>query len=482
MATINPLGAPINYAVEVQNPFETAIGGFKLGAGVAEAQAQQQAAALALEQKTKFQTGINDFFKKPAEDRQYSDFNAILPYANKDQLAALQAITGNMTKERMDASKTFTTQALLALQNNPPKAAQIIQERIDIEKDPNQKRGLEATLAMTYLDPKKASEMLEFTGLAAFGEDWYKGLTTFRKGPSEVSSAVSKADNDLSNALIAREKAKNAPEVEAADADIKKLQAEQERVKAKFQTQTILADLDSKKWATQNIKSQIGERDFLLKGKKELQDFQIAEIIQKIAKSAAPDISEGAKKDINALVMDSVNLRNSATNALNLSNKIETMGGGTGKFTSFAETMKTATGNQNAFTELRNEYNRLRNSVAIRNLPPGVATDKDISLALEGLPPPTANAETIASFLRGTAKLQQYEAATKDAQTEWISSVGSLGNTRNDITISNTRVPKGTTYVEYQDRFMKRNADELAKQQAIEAIPTRGYMNYGKPQ
>ena len=109
MATINPLQAPINYAVDVQNPFEAAIGGFKLGAGVAEAQAQQQARTLALEQQTKFQTGLNDFFKKPPEDRQYSDFNAILPYANKDQLAALQAITGNISKERLDASKTFTT-------------------------------------------------------------------------------------------------------------------------------------------------------------------------------------------------------------------------------------------------------------------------------------------------------------------------------------------------------------------------------------
>lgn len=482
MATINPLGQPFNYAVEVQNPFEAAIGGFKLGAGVAEAQAQQQASALALEQKTKFQTGLNDFFKKPAEDRQYSDFNAILPYANKDQLAALQAITENMSKERLDASKTFTTQALLALQNNPPVAAKIIQERIDVEKDPNQKRGLEAILAMTYVDSKKASEMLEFTGLAAFGEDWFKGLTTFRKAPSEISSAVSAADKDLSDAIMAREKAKNAPEVEAADAEIKRLQAKQENVKVQYQEQTILADLDNKKWVTADLKSQTNERNALFSGKKDLQKLEIAEKIQNIAKASAPDISEGAKKEINGLVIDSVNLRNSSTNALNLANKIETEGGGLGKVTSFAQAINTATGQQDGFTQLRNEYNRLRNSVAIKNLPPGVATDKDISLALEGLPPPTANAAFIASFLRGTAKLQQYEAATKDAQTEWISSVGSLGNTRNDIRIGETLVPRGTTYVEFQDRFIKRNAEELAKQQAIETIDTRGYMKYGRKQ
>jgi hypothetical protein len=83
MATINPLGQPINYAVEVQNPFEAAIGGFKLGAGVAEAQAAQQARTLALEQQTKFQTGLNDFFKKPPEERQFADLETILLLANK---------------------------------------------------------------------------------------------------------------------------------------------------------------------------------------------------------------------------------------------------------------------------------------------------------------------------------------------------------------------------------------------------------------
>ena len=39
MAGINPFQAPINYAVEVQSPFEAALGGFKIGAAGAEAQA-----------------------------------------------------------------------------------------------------------------------------------------------------------------------------------------------------------------------------------------------------------------------------------------------------------------------------------------------------------------------------------------------------------------------------------------------------------
>ena len=76
MATINPFQGPINYAVDVQSPFEAALGGFRIGAVGAEAQARaleredariareqaravQEQARLAQEQ---FQAGLNSFF------------------------------------------------------------------------------------------------------------------------------------------------------------------------------------------------------------------------------------------------------------------------------------------------------------------------------------------------------------------------------------------------------------------------------------
>jgi len=61
MATINPFQAPINYAVDVQSPFEAAIGGFKLGAGVAEV----EAARAARDQAQKGQTDLKALFKNP---------------------------------------------------------------------------------------------------------------------------------------------------------------------------------------------------------------------------------------------------------------------------------------------------------------------------------------------------------------------------------------------------------------------------------
>jgi len=41
MAQINPFQAPINYTIDVQSPFEAAIGGFKIGQAGAEIQAQR---------------------------------------------------------------------------------------------------------------------------------------------------------------------------------------------------------------------------------------------------------------------------------------------------------------------------------------------------------------------------------------------------------------------------------------------------------
>ena len=64
------------------------------------------------------------------------------------------------------------------------------------------------------------------------------------------------------------------------------------------------------------------------------------------------------------------------------------------------------TGGQDELSAIRTEYFALRNKDAIQNLPPGVASDRDIALALEGWPPATANPAYLAAFLRGVQKMQ----------------------------------------------------------------------------
>ena len=167
---------------------------------------------------------------------------------------------------------------------------------------------------------------------------------------------------------------------------------------------------------------------------------------------------------------------------LDLATRLEQQGGGYGKFSDINAWLRNATGNQDAWTQARQEYVRLRNTQAIKSLPPGPATDRDIMLALKGFPPESADSKEIASFLRGMAKMQQYEAVAESAKSEWVNSVGSLGRATKDINIGGIQVPKGTTYVDFARQFMDQRAQDLAASQAGRAVAGRGYMRWANPQ
>jgi hypothetical protein len=218
MAQINPFQGPINYAVEVQSPFEAALGGFKVG----QAGAEMQALAQAREQKQKFQTGLSDFFKNP--ERKYEDLEKLLPFADKQQFDALTKVGEGMERRKLDTEKRFSAQTLLALESNVPVAKTMLQERAQAETDPNQKRAFEAILNTIDVDPTKAAQMLELTSAATFGKDWYQGITDARKERRTAEMAPSQLMEAKAKAQEAVQKAANA--VLTAEDDIAKARAE----------------------------------------------------------------------------------------------------------------------------------------------------------------------------------------------------------------------------------------------------------------
>jgi hypothetical protein len=111
--------------------------------------------------------------------------------------------------------------------------------------------------------------------------------------------------------------------------------------------------------------------------------------------------------------------KQSANQMNDLANRIENLGG-YGSFSRLSEFAKSAIGAEGYETSLRQEYTRVRNSQAIKALPPGPATDKDIELALSGFPKNTADSKLVAQFLRGMAKLQDIDAAVSNAKTDWL--------------------------------------------------------------
>lgn len=110
-------------------------------------------------------------------------------------------------------------------------------------------------------------------------------------------------------------------------------------------------------------------------------------------------------------------MRNLASEYIRVIKGGEEAGGFVGNINEF---LKTALGSEDEATLLRKSYNAIRASQAMLNLPPGPASDKDIALALSGFPTSTANAETVASFLRGSAKISSLDAAYNQFKADYI--------------------------------------------------------------
>lgn len=249
MATINPFQGPIDYSIDVQSPFEAAIGGFKIGAAGAEAQAQRQTQ----EKAQTYQKGIDAFFRKPAAQRTYSDIEPLLVGANKQQFDALQAIAKNMSDEKLNSSKRFTGQLLVALEQNPESAKTLLNDRIEAETDPQQKLAWQDALKGIDIAPQKVADQIELLGVATFGKDWYAGIADVRRSretaaeaPAKLREQLAKASKAETDALVAVQTATDDIARAKAQRQYEEARAESERVKAKYAEKTASADLEGK--------------------------------------------------------------------------------------------------------------------------------------------------------------------------------------------------------------------------------------------
>ena len=75
------------------------------------------------------------------------------------------------------------------------------------------------------------------------------------------------------------------------------------------------------------------------------------------------------------------------------------------------EWLKGVLGTEDEVSRLKTEFRQLKNKVIIAGLPPGVASDKDIEIAMGTWPQDNADPAYIAAFLRGMQKLRAIELA-----------------------------------------------------------------------
>lgn len=456
---------PMNYTIDVKQPFANALAGVEAGFGLGNVmdKAEQQKIALQkqqqdLEQTRRMQEDLALLSQKSNPTAQ--DFASIT--TKYPALAEHFKNTWSMLNTDQQQNRlSQATQVYSALQaGNADVAKRLLNEQMLAAKNSGREQDAKAAETMLGLVDTKPEMALNSAGLmlsSVLGpEKFSTTFSTLAKLPSEIAGAQATARKTYAEATKAEYEAQRTPQ---------RLALEERKTASEIR----------------NIDSQIGERSARLGlDRDKLQSETELKLYELGQKSTSLD-GDG-RKLVNESVVQSVAADQEAGQMTDLANRLEAQSGGYGVAGRASEWFKNATGNQDYMTQLRNEYVRIKNGQAIKMLPPGAASDKDIQIAMRGFPEDTADTKVMASFMRGMAKLNQLTSVTENAKAEWVNSVGHLGKPKQDITIDGINVPAGSTFTDFSRQYLNVKAEQRGAQQAQQNVGSRSYMRWANPQ
>lgn len=325
----------------------------------------------------------------------------------------------------------------------PQDAAAMIRRRIDADKAAGQPTADdEQFLAVIEEDPDAAKGQMALMLSAIVGPDKFdavfknvgEGLRSDAKLPGEVALTEAQAEE-------ARVKATMAPDVIAAGITDTLSQVERRRQQTAIETvaNSIARDrLDL-------------DRETLITNTQ----LKLDEMAQTGTEVKGSSLEEMTKAVTSAQANEAL-----AERTASLASRFAASDASGRGWTSVAsESLAGAFGNQDPVSALRGEYQQLINSQAIKNLPPGAASDNDIKIAMRGFPPATADKDYVVSFLRGLEKLQRKAAAGDQRRADWISSNGNIGTAKRQIVVDGYTVMPGTTFAQFNKAMVAATAE-----------------------
>ena len=486
---------PINYLQNVADPFAQVLSGLKIGATLADMDAARETQRLAAEKQqaelqriNQYQMGVNKVLANP--NRTWSDWEPLLAIApNKDQIEAIKLMGDRGDVKVKKSQQNFVANVLLSLEQNPEVSKEILDERIQAEPDPQQQQLYQTIRKAVDISPEKAAQITELGGAALFGEDWYKGIVNVRQerrtaaeAPFKLQEAQAKAKESEVKAKVAFEtapdeiaKATALRQYEQAKATTAAVEAQYAERNAAAELKKKTADLEKIGWDVKNLKSQIGDRAERLNLDRLTTTATVNEKLSSIQKNLS-DIPADTRKLINESATLAATSKQSAEQFNDLAKRLDASGGGFGVFSSASDFLKKGAGFQGGMTQLRQEYTRLRNTAAIKTLPPGPATDKDIAMALKGFPSDNASATDLSAFLRGMAKLQDVDASINNAKTDWLAqNNGTLTRAKNTFVAGDYSTKPGETFNDFAQRIVgdvSKRYDPTQQTNLVDQIPT----------
>jgi hypothetical protein len=481
---------PINYGVQIQDPTQSFLSAFQTGASIQESRLKQEQQQQQLANQKLIQEGFAKLRQPGATAADYANLAMVLP---ETQAKSVRESFNMLSGERQNAALQQSGQVFSAFRSGQPEIAiSLLDRQIEGKRNSGDEEGakfLETWRNVAKENPKATEDYFGFTISQMPGGDKViesavklgGELRAQAKAPAELNKAIAEANKAVADATTAQATATNAAEKAAADAAKATADANAAKVKAKYAEQVEIAGLNKTNWDINNLRSQIGDRSARLNLDTQKTAADVAAKMSDIQKNLT-DIPADTRKLINESAVLAATSKQSAGQFNDLAKRLDEAGGGYGVFSSASDFLKKGAGFQGGMTQLRQEYTRLRNTAAIKSLPPGPATDKDIAMALKGFPSDNASAGDLSSFLRGMAKLQDVDASINNAKTDWLAqNNGTLTRAKNTFVAGDYATKPGETFNDFSQRIIgdvskkyqspEQTAEER-RQQLISQIPT----------
>jgi hypothetical protein len=475
---------PINYGVEIQDPTQSFLSAFQTGAAIQDTRLKQEQQQQQMANQKLIQEGFAKLRQPGATAADYANLAMVLP---ETQAKAVRESFSMLSGERQQNALQQSGQVFSAFKAGKPEIAiGLLDRQIEAKRNSGDNEGamfLETWRDVAKENPKATEDYFGFTISQMPGGD--KVIESAVKlggerraealAPAQLQEALAKATQEEQKALNAVATA--ADDVKKAEAEnrLAQAQADKAKVEAQFAGPLAQANLNLNAAQIKNINSEIGNRAAKLNLDRQTMQATVAEKLSSIQKNVN-EMPADTRKLVNESAVTAAASKQSADQYNDLAKRLEAAGGGYGAATSARDFLNKSLGTQNSLTQLRNEYTRLRNTAAIKSLPPGPATDADIQLALKPFPPETADAKTMASFLRGMAKLQDIEAAVSNAKTDWLANNnGVLTRARNTFQAGDYATKPGESFNDFTQRVVQdqsKRYDPTQQTSLVQQIPT----------
>lgn len=424
--------APIDYTVGGPDPAAALTQGLNVGSTLAANDITRQQQALSLQQQ---QAAAARLVEQRADTarlganpnptaRDYAALVLKYPELKDSFKASWDAVNTEQQKQKLDTAAPIFS----ALQSGRPDLAEgLLQQQVTALKNsganPKEIQAAETWLKMVQASPSHAAKLGGVFLASVMGPDKFEAA--FGKIGSENRADTAAPFTNTSTA-----------------AGTGKTVAETDEIRAKIPGIAPRAAAEIR-----NIDSQIADRAGKLALDTDKLQSETALKLQELTQKHG-ELHPDARKVINEAAGASVMATNSAAQMRGLADQFiaadpHSFGGPA------IEGLKTFSGAQDYITQLRKEYTRIRALQVNAMLPPGPASDRDIENAQKGFLKDTAEPKEIASWLRGVAKLQDYQAKYEDARGEWVAAVGHLGKTPKDIEVGGVKVPAGYTLTDF---------------------------------